>query len=196
MTIYTNLNDVPRKKYALIAADPPWLHKTYSDKGQGRGPGRHYRTMTIEQIRALPVKEIAAKDCHLMLWTTQPHLEQAFDVIRDWGFKYSSVFKFWPKMRKGQDPLFWMTERDFPMTQGKTTRKTVELVLLGRKGSPKRLVKNMNDLIFEGKREHSRKPEKFYADCMRYAPGPYIELFSRQAREGWDTMGDEAELFT
>lgn len=79
------------KQYNVIYADPPWEYKTYSNKGKGRSAERHYPTMTLEQIKALPVADIAADNCALFMWTTTPLLEDSFAVLRAWGFQYKPL---------------------------------------------------------------------------------------------------------
>ena len=193
--IYTDFSQIPRRHYNVVEADPAWHHKSYSVKGQRRSPSRYYKTMTLEEICALPVKEIAHKNCHLMLWTTQPHLQQSFDVLRAWGFKYSSCYIFWLKLNPKSADVIWMRASDFHTGMGFTTRKNVEIVLLGRRGSPKRLAKNLPDYLIAARRQHSRKPDAFYDHVRQYAAGPRISLFTRETREGFDSWGDEADKF-
>lgn len=191
--IYTQFPDIPRKKYRVIYADPAWHHVSYSTKGQARSPSSHYDTMTLEEIKALPVADLADTDCHLMMWTTQPHLEQSFAVLKAWGFKYSSVFKFWLKLNPLAAALLFWTLRDFHKGQGFTTRKNIEICILGRRGKPKRLRRDIRDFIISARRQHSRKPEEMYDDIEAYAAGPYIELFARESRAGWDSWGNEVD---
>ena len=193
--IYTDFADIPRQKYAAIAADVPWHHKSYSTKGQARSPSRYYSIMSLDDICALPVADIAAKNAHLFFWTTQPHLEQAFVVLRAWGFKYSSCFRFWVKLNPRAADQMFLREADFHRGMGFTTRKNVEPCLLGRRGSPKRLRKDLGDILIAARRQHSRKPDQFYADVESYCAGPRIDLFSRQERDGWDCFGNEADKF-
>lgn len=195
--IFTSFDQIPRKKFGVVYADPAWHHISYSTKGQKRSPSRHYKTMSLDQIRNLPVKEIAARDCHLMMWVTQPHLEEGFSIIKAWGFKYSSLFQVWFKLNpKAADQMF-LERVHFHKGMGFTTRKNVELILLGRKGSPKRHAKDIRDFVIAARRQHSRKPDSVIIDIERYA-GPdvaKIELFARETRPGWDSWGDEAEKF-
>ena len=95
------------KKYSVILADPPWQYKVYSKKGLGRSAESHYPTMNIEDIKALPVADIAEKDCALFLWVTFPCLLEGFEVIRAWGFTYKTVAFVWVKQNKKSDSLFW-----------------------------------------------------------------------------------------
>lgn len=197
------MGDLRAGPFSCIAADPPWHHASRSPKGQTRrSPSHHYATMTLAEIKALPVAEVAAKDCHLWLWTTGPHLEQAFGVLKAWGFRYSSLGFVWVKRHRcagdsdtpGGRPLF-MDVRDLHIGMGYTTRQNAELVLLGRRGSPRRLSKSVFQIICAPRREHSRKPDEFYARVESYCPGPRLELFGRQSREGWTVWGNEAEKF-
>lgn len=95
------------KKYQIIYADPPWKFKTYSEKGQTRSAERHYPTMTLEEIQALPVLDLAADNCALFLWTTVPHLQLSFSVLQAWGFTYKTIAFVWIKQNKRSDSLFW-----------------------------------------------------------------------------------------
>ena len=194
----SDLLHVPQAgSYRCVVSDPPWHHATRSPKGQTRrSPSHHYETMPLDAICALPVREVAARDCHLFLWTTQPHLQQAFRVIEAWGFRYSSVHTFWVKLTpKGADSI-WITPDRLARGMGFTTRKNVELLLLGRRGAPRRLVKDMGDVLFAGRRQHSRKPDESFARVERYCAGPRLEMFSRERREGWDAFGLEVGKFT
>ena len=95
------------KKYSIIYADPPWQYKVYSKKGAGRSAESHYPTMSIEDIRALPVGELADRDCALFLWITFPMLLDALSVIKAWGFTYKTVAFAWVKQNKKTNTLFW-----------------------------------------------------------------------------------------
>jgi len=173
------------QSYGLIAADPPWLFKTHSDRGLGKSPQAHYRCMSIEDIKDLPVYDLAADDCWLMLWTSAPLLDRGFDVMRAWGFTYSSRF-VWRKLTKNGRPA---------MGPGYVVRSLHEDILIGKRGKP-RAAKALPS-IFEGeRREHSRKPETFYALAERFAPNVRrLDLFSRQSRPGWDSWGDQSTKF-
>ena len=95
------------KKYSVIYADPPWAYKVWSKKGAGRSAESHYPTMSIEDIKALPVGELADKDCALFLWITFPMLREAWGVLDAWGFQYKSVAFVWIKQNKKVPTLFW-----------------------------------------------------------------------------------------
>lgn len=182
-------------EFACICADPAWHHKSYSVKGQARSPSSHYKTMSLEEICDLPVAQVAGKNCHLFLWTTQPHLEQSFSVLRAWGFKYSSVFQFWVKLNPRRADTIWMELRDFHIGMGFTSRKNVEILLLGRRGQPRRLRKDIPDLLIAARRQHSRKPDLGYQRMEAYCVGPRLDMFARESRPGWTGWGFEAQKF-
>jgi N6-adenosine-specific RNA methylase IME4 len=184
--------------YSVVLADPPWHHASRTPKGQtNRSPSHHYRTMSLPEIAALPVADVAARDCHLFLWTTGPHLEQSFSVIRSWGFRYSSLAFVWVKRKKSanDNAMLFMDMRDLFTGMGYTTRQNVEVVLLGRRGKPQRLSKSVHQVIVAPRREHSRKPAEAHGRIETYCPGPRLEMFSRERRVGWDAWGDEADKF-
>jgi N6-adenosine-specific RNA methylase IME4 len=176
----------------LIAADPPWKFETFvADEPGDRAP--EYPTMTTEQIMALPVNELAWRDCWLLLWTSGPHLESARQVMKAWGFRYSTIAFTWAKLRKNYTDS--ILDNPWHRGLGKTTRKNTELVLLGRLGAP-RVMGRPDELIVSAVREHSRKPDEFYQRAVTFAGDvPRIELFARQSRPGWATWGNEATKF-
>jgi N6-adenosine-specific RNA methylase IME4 len=112
---------LPPGPFETIYCDPPWAFKTRGKNGHGRSAERHYPTMPLREIKELPVQDIAAPDCHLFMWTTDPAPAAAFEVIKAWGFKYSGIGFVWIKLNKGE-PAFWMTERDFFIGTGARVR--------------------------------------------------------------------------
>lgn len=179
--------------YQVIYADPPWTFRTWSARGKGRSPEAWYDCMAIEEIAALPVAKWAGRDCVLLLWTTDPLLPRAFEVIRAWGFVYRTVGFCWVKLRpRARLPL---EERDFFLGLGYWTRANAELCLLATRGHPRRLAADVPRLVVSPRREHSRKPEEIYGRIERLVAGPYLELFARSHRPGWDSWGLESGLF-
>lgn len=176
--------------YEVIYADPAWRYENYSKAGEWKNAARHYDCMSIEDIAALPVGHLAAPNCALFCWVTNPLLAQAIDVIRGWGFTYKTVAFTWAKR----------TRRDggWHMGLGYSTRANVELCLLatmGEVGLP--LDRGVRSLIVEPLREHSRKPDRVRDDILRlYGDRPRCELFGRTQTPGWDVWGDEANKFT
>ena len=122
--------------YRVIYADPPWTFATYSRKGKGRSAEAHYDCMSLAEIKALPVAQWAADDCVLFLWTTDPLLEQAFEIIRAWGFTYKTVGFYWAKLNQ---PTPGNNHRSFFTGLGFWTRANPEPCLLATRGKPRRL---------------------------------------------------------
>lgn len=209
--------------YDVILADPPWSFENYSAKGELKNPKRHYSCMDAREIAALPVGDLAARDCALFLWVCDPLLREAFDVIRAWGFEYKTVAFNWFKTSK--------TWREHIGT-GYWTRANPELCLLATTGSPKRLDRDVRqaivcptpifetvagddrmveiaagarsttdvDTIIAPVREHSRKPDQVRAAIERLveiksAGAGRVELFARSGRDGWDSWGLETSKF-
>lgn len=140
------------KKYQIIYADPPWNYKVYSKKGLGRSAESHYPTMSIEDICALPVGNLADKDCALFLWVTIPCLLEGLSVLKAWGFTYKTVGFVWVKQNRKADSLFW--------GMGYWTRSNVELCILATKGHPKRINAAVHQVIVSHIEEHSKKPQE------------------------------------
>jgi N6-adenosine-specific RNA methylase IME4 len=184
----------PPRRYRVIYADPPWTFSTFSRKGKGRSPEAHYDCMTLEQIKALPVADWADDNCVLLLWTTDPLLEKAFDVIRSWRFTYKTVGFYWAKLNKGNGKLSW-DERSFFTGLGFWTRANPEPCLLATRGHPKRRSADVRKLVVSSRREHSRKPDEIYDRIEALCEGPYLEMFARSSRPDWDSWGTEAGLF-
>ncbi len=175
------------KKYQIIYADPPWDFgcKAYQDGGRDMLllSKAQYPTMSIQQIKNLPVQKICDKDCALFLWTTDAHLEYAIEVLKSWGFKYKTVAFLWIKK--------YATGK-YVYNFGPWTLKSSEMCLLGLKGKMGHLKKtnNVKGLVEEIRTFHSKKPEEvrkrielLFGDLLR------IELFARQKTEGWDAVG-------
>lgn len=172
-----------KNKYGVILADPPWSWFTYSEKGRAKSPDRHYPLMSFKEIASLPVESIAADNCVLFLWVTLPKLLEGLDVLYAWGFEYKTVAFVWVKENKVSPGLF--------MGMGYWTRTNAEICLLGTKGSPRRLSGGVRQVIVSPRREHSRKPDEQYERIRALVPGPYVELFARFIRPGWDCWGNE-----
>lgn len=198
------MNELPRRHFSCVLADPAWTFKSRTalqaaNWDSRRDVEKHYQTMSLEAIMALPVGELAAKDAHLFIWTTGPCLRQTFDVMEAWGFRYSSVAFTWVKLRRAYNAaqlrMVPTADCDLHVGLGLTTRKNAEFCLLGRRGSARRNAKDVREIILAPVREHSRKPDEVYSRIQRYCDGPYLELFSRQRRSGWTTWGNEVGKF-
>lgn len=157
--------------YRTILADPPW---DIQQKG-GRGAIVHYPLMTIDQIKALPVEQLAQDDAHLWLWATNGALEQAFGVARAWGFTPKSL-------------LTWVKPR---YTLGNYLRNATEQVIFATRGKAPIRFHGQATWLFAPLQDHSHKPEELYDIIERCSPGPYVELFARRPRHGWDAWGNQ-----
>ena len=185
----------PAEKFHVIYADPPWTFRTWSKEGKGRSPENHYGCMSLADIRALPVADIAAEDCALFLWVTDPLLPEGLKLMEAWGFQYKTVAFNWAKLNKSAPPMLLIRD-DFFTGLGYWTRANSEMCLLGTRGKPKRVSKSVKRLVISPRREHSRKPDEV-ADRIVQLMGdlPRIELFARQSRQGWFNWGNDTEKF-
>jgi N6-adenosine-specific RNA methylase IME4 len=186
--------DLPRGHYGAIYADPPWRFAVWGCSSS-RSPGRHYATHETDQIAALPVAELAADDCALFLWISWPMLADAFGLFDAWGFKYKTCAFAWIKAHIKQPDLF-RDDADAQVGLGRWTRANSEVCLLATRGNPKRLHADVRQGIIEPRREHSRKPDCVPKRIERLVAGPYLELFARTTRTGWDCWGNETDKFT
>ena len=187
------MTPLPKKEFRAILADPPWHFDTWSIKGRDRSPdSKHYPTMSTREIVAINARQCAADDCALFLWATWPMLNHALYVMRAWGFEYKTCAFAW--MKTNPNPYF---DGLFKLSQGTGywTRANTEVCLLGTKGNPKRRRADVAQAILEPRREHSRKPDCIYKRIEALVPGPYLELFARQRRNGWTSWGNEVDKF-
>ncbi len=198
------LTDLPQGHYRAGLIDPPWSFVTRSDKGKGKSPDRHYDTMNIDDLKALPVGGLFTKDATIHVWVIDSHLELALDVIRAWGFTYKTVGFYWAKTTKDGTgfPIgtgFWTRanpEHTFECAPAAIAGgQEAERNLLATRGHPKRQSASVRRLVVSPRREHSRKPEEVAERIEQLVDGPYLELFSRTDRPGWDSWGDEVGSF-
>ena len=173
--------------YRTIYADPPWrfANRTGKVAPEHKRLSR-YDTMTVKEIEALPVRDIAQEKAHLYLWTPNAMLPEALHVMDAWGFQYVTNI-IWEKVRKDGEPD--------GRGVGFYFRNVTEMLLFGVRHKPDRTLapaRSQVNLIRTQKREHSRKPDEMAKLIERCSPGPYIELFARGVRSGWDTWGAQA----
>ncbi len=185
----------PRKQYAVLYADPPWTFTTYSAKGKGRSAEAHYRCLRFDDLCRLPVGAWAADDSVLLLWVPDPQLAKGLALIEAWGFSYKTVGFYWAKLNKTVARPERLDAGDFFTGLGYWTRAGPEMCLLATRGAPKRRARNVRRLVIAPRREHSRKPDEVYERIERLADGPYLELFARARRPGWESWGEEVGLF-
>ncbi len=187
--------DLPRNHYGAILADPPWKFEHWGkDTISGRDPENHYPLMTSEQLLALPVRDLAAEHCVLFLWITWPLLELSLRVIPAWGFTYKTCAFAWMKADVSTVNMF-EGPVDADMLLGYWTRANSEVCLLATSGKPQRLDAGVRQGIIAPRREHSRKPDGVHERIQRLVAGPYVELFARAERPGWDCWGNETKKF-
>ena len=180
-------NDHPLFSYSAIIADPPWQFKNYSAKGEGKSAAAHYSCMDLPAIKEMPVGDLAAPDCLLMLWATAPMLPHAFEVMKCWGFQYKTMGT-WAKQSK--------TGKAWHFGTGYCLRSASEPFLIGTIGRPQYQSRSVRNLIVAPVREHSRKPDTQYDMMESLIPtGRRIELFARQSRKGWDCWGNQTDKF-
>ena len=176
------------KKYQIIYADPPWKYNSRANhKTRFRGGAcGHYSLMEMEDIKALPVKNITADNCALFLWTTFPYLKEQLEVFNAWGFKYKTVGFSWLKTNKRNGfPFFGV---------GYYTKSNMELCLLGIKGKMKPITNKISQVIIAPRNKHSEKPKEIKDKIVELMGDlPRIELLARQKTEGWDVWGNEVK---
>ena len=176
------------RRFGAILADPPWQfqNKTGKVAPEHRRLSR-YATLTLDDIRQLPVAQVAADVAHLYLWVPNALLPEGLAVMQAWGFRYKSNL-VWHKVRKdggsdGRGVGFYF-------------RNVTELVLFGVRGRNARTLaagRRQVNYLSSRKREHSRKPDELYPLIEACSPGPFLELFARGVREGWTAWGNQAE---
>ena len=182
-TIENLLEFCGNKKYSTIYADPPWRFQNRSGKVAPEHKRlNRYETMSLKDIKKLPVSEIAAEKSHLYLWVPNALLPEGLAVMEAWGFQYKSNL-IWEKVRKDGQPD--------GRGVGFYFRNVTEIVLFGIRGEKNRTLdpaRSQVNLIRTMKREHSRKPDEMVDLIERCSPGPFLEMF----REGWDMWGNQA----
>lgn len=171
---------IPRSAFGVILVDFPWQFETWSDAGKGRAPERHYPTMSLEEGMALPVWDLAARNCAVASWIYDPMIPQGLAMGCAWGFDFKTRLFDWDKDSFGL---------------GYYSRAGGEQCWLFTKGSPRRRARDVRQYHREKPRQHSRKPDEFHRRLERLFDGPYLELFARQRRRGWVSWGNEIDKF-
>jgi len=175
------------QKFKTILADPPWQFQNRTGKMAPEHKRlNRYSTMVLEEIKALPVSNVADTPCHLYLWVPNALLPDGLDVMKAWGFRYKTNI-VWEKIRKDGEPD--------GRGVGFYFRNVTELILFGVKGENARTLapaRSQVNLIRTQKREHSRKPDEIFNIIEQCSVGPFLELFARGTRENWSLWGNEA----
>jgi N6-adenosine-specific RNA methylase IME4 len=175
-------------RFSTVLADPPWRFQNSTGKvaPEHRRLAR-YPTLSLGEIEALPIREIAKPTAHLYLWVPNALLAEGLSVMKEWGFTYKSNI-VWHKIRKdggsdGRGVGFYF-------------RNVTELILFGTRGKNARTLqpgRSQVNYVSSQKREHSRKPDELYPIMEACSPGPFVELFGRGTRKGWATWGNQAD---
>lgn len=178
------------KKFRTILADPPWQFQNKTGKvAPGHKRLNRYSTMTLDEIIALPVSQVAEETSHLYLWVPNALLPDGLRVMAAWGFKYKANI-VWHKVRKDGGPD--------GRGVGFYFRNTTELLLFGVKGKNARTLapgRSQVNILRTMKREHSRKPDEQYSLIESCSPGPFLEMFGRGRRVNWVTWGNQADAY-
>ena len=178
--------------YSTILADPPWRYERRPPKGAGNihkghvsvDVAEHYPTMTIDELCRLPVNDIAHRNSHLYLWTTNSFMAEAHTIARSWRFDIKTIIT-WVKVKKqSSEPS---------MKCGYYYRSATEHILFCVKGSLKLRGKCHPTAFLHERLPHSQKPDYVYDLIEQQSPPDYCELFARRSRDGWHQWGNEIE---
>lgn len=173
-------------KYNIILADCPWDYFNPKQYKPSMG-GVPYSTLSIDELKSIPVQEIADKNCTLFFWATFPKLPEAFEIIKSWGFEFVTNAFTWLKTYKNGNLV---------MGLGHYTRGNAELCLLAKRGNVRRLdtATNVSQVIVAPRTKHSQKPAEVKGRIVELLGDlPRIELFARERTPGWDSLGNELD---
>ena len=196
-------------KFSAIYLDPPWKYNSRANhKTHFRGGAcGHYPLMTMAEIKALPIPDLAAKDCALAMWCTYPYLDQQIALFKHWGFRYRTILFNWTKL----NPKGWVDPRldpsyrlDRPYVRyrdglyhsvffgvGYYSKSNSEPCLLGMRGQLPTKSNKVSNAIFAPRREHNRKPDEARERIVQlFGDIPRIELFARETAAGWASAGN------
>jgi N6-adenosine-specific RNA methylase IME4 len=176
------------KKYQIIYADPAWDYKGQTQHGGTKtsntgGASSHYSTLTLKDLKKINVSSLCDKDCLLFMWSSSPHLDQAIDLMKTWGFDWATIVFVWDKQR---------------VNPGYYTMSQVEICLLGKRKKGKipgpRGARNIRQFVSVKRGSHSEKPEEVRKRIeLMFPTQNKIELFARKKYEGWDSWGNEID---
>lgn len=165
------------EKFACIVADPPWRFGD-SLPGKSRGATKNYKTMPVEDIRRL-ILPTHFDNCYLFLWRVSAMVEEAYSVVRAWGFTPKGEI-VWAKNTATGKQHFGM---------GRHVRAAHESCIIAVKGKPMHRSDSVRSVLHAATGEHSEKPDSFYYMVTQICFGPYVDLFARKQREGWTSVG-------
>jgi len=172
-----------RRRYGVIYADPPWSFRNWSAKGTGRNAISHYDCLDFPALAALPVSDLAADNCALFLWATDPLLPRAFELIKAWGFEYKTVAFYWVKFNSAAKH-----DADYFTGLGYWTRANPEQCLLATRGKPPRKAKDVRRLVVEKRENIVISPIVCASESKSWSPGRILSC-SRAKRRRDGTVG-------
>lgn len=177
----------PARLYRTIVADPPWRYelRQHDASHRGRAP---YPMMSEAELIGLPVGTWAGDNAHLYLWTTNAHMLEAHQIVKAWGFETKTIIT-WVKGRFEHGRLIQH------MGLGNYYRGSTEHILFCIRGTLPTFNHDLTTAFVAPRGEHSEKPQTFYDMVEHMSPGPYLDVFARKQRMGWDTFGNEAFNF-
>ncbi|PTM61883.1 MT-A70 family methyltransferase [Phreatobacter oligotrophus] len=182
---------LPRRHYRVVMIDPPWKWS-----GGTKNRPQHYQRMTLDEVKALPVRDLLHPDGgRVFLWLTGPLLIRSAEISKAWRLRYSTVIawsKVWPK----DAGSLWLYRDSLARGNGLEAVGNTEYLLILKSGRPQSLNrKPFPNPVITVRRQHSRKPDEIYADIEERLEGPRVDVFSRERRPGWDNWGNEARKF-
>ena len=183
------VREIGKKKFRTVLADPPWQFQNRTGK---IAPEHHrlsrYTTLSLQEIKEIPVQIAMAEKSHLYLWVPNALLKEGLEVLQAWGFEYKTNI-VWHKVRKDGGPD--------GRGVGFYFRNTTELVLFGVRGKlrTQKRGRSQVNILKTQKREHSRKPDELYEIIESCSPGPYLELFARGQRPKWTQWGNQVQNY-
>jgi len=184
------MSELPNKKYNIIYADPPWHYGSKSAVNNTNGSdikplSDHYNTMSLTELKALPINNITKDDAVCFMWSTDSHIDEALEIYKAWGFKYKTIAFNWVKTT---------SKGNYCKNVAPWTMKSSEICLLGIKGAMTKYkqANNIESLVIAERTKHSKKPQEVRNRIeLLFGDLPRIELFARQTSPGWDVWGNE-----
>lgn len=187
-TCQSFLNTCQGHKFRTVLADPPWQFNNRTGKVAPEHKRlNRYSTMTLDDIKRIPVNSVTDSVCHLYLWVPNALLPDGLEVMKSWGFQYKANI-IWEKVRKDGNPD--------GRGVGFYFRNVTEILLFGVKGNSYRTLppaRSQVNLVRSMKREHSRKPDEIYPLIESCSAGPFLEMFARGVRNNWISWGNQAD---
>lgn len=175
------MSGFPVGPFSVVYADPPWSYRNSGGRGVA---ANHYSTMSLEEIKGLPVGGLVGRDAVLFLWVTMPLLREGLEVVEAWGFRYITCAFTWVKTNSKSGGWFW--------GMGGWTRSNAEICLLGTRGSPKRVSAGVHSVVSAPMERHSKKPNVVRDKIVELMGDvPRVELFARETAPGWVSWGNE-----